>query len=219
MSAEVKRRHAALTEIESAGRRAGWDCVRQILALAPSAERERRVLGFVDAHFVAGIGPILRDERIGGYAGSKAGLVEIQERFEGRERLLAAVDVRPARVQRFVGRPRMRRDGAPVGPDLKQFIARFECLPDARAGIAKRLGAIGDAAMKWIGQRGPIERDERAPGEIVEGGKRVELGRGHVLDAIHRNERRDVFGDRRADGREGAAQKGARLPSPVDRRA
>ena len=101
----------------------------------------------------------------------------------------------------------MRRGGAPVGPDLKQFITRLERLPDARAGIAKRLGAIGDAAMSWVGERGPIERDERAPGEIVEGGKRVEPGRGHVLDAIDRNERRDVFGDRRADGREGGRRK------------
>ena len=79
--------------------------------------------------------------------GKKRGLIEIHEGIEGRERLRAIVDIRSARVRRFVGRPGLRRDRAPVRTDLEQFITGFEGLPDAGAGIAERLGAIRDAAM------------------------------------------------------------------------
>ena len=94
----------------------------------------------------------------------------------------------------------MRRDRAAVGTDLEQFIARLEGLPDAGALIAERLGAIGFAAMGGIGQRGPIERDESAPGEIVEVGVGVGLDRGRVVDAVGRNQRGAILGDGRGDG-------------------
>ena len=162
--------------------------------------RERRIFGFVDAPFVARIGAILRDQRIGADARQKGGLVEIHEGREGRERLCAIVDIRSARVRRFVGRPGLRRDRAPVRTDLEQFIARLEGLPDAGPGIAERLGAVGLAAMSRVGQRRPIERDEGAPGEIVEVGIGVGLDRGRVLDAVGRNDRRAIVGGGRAHG-------------------
>ena len=158
--------------------------IRQPLAQAPTLKRKRRILRFVDADFVAGIGAILRHQRIGGHARQESGLIEIHERIEGRERFRSVVDICPARVHRFVGRPWARRDGAAVRTDLEQFITGFEGLPDAGAFIAKRLGAVGDSAMGRVGQRGPIERDEGAPGEIVEVGKGVHPGRGHILDAV-----------------------------------
>jgi hypothetical protein len=109
------------------------------------------------------------------------------------------VDIRSAWVRAFVGRPGLRRDGAPVRADLEQFIASLEGFPHAGAFIAKRLRAIGDAAMRRVGQRGPIEGDEGAPGEIVELGKGVDPGRGHILDAVRRNEGRNILGSGGAD--------------------
>ena len=170
--------------------------IGQVLALAPAMNRQRRILGFVEAPFVARIGPILRHQRIGADAGQEGGLIEIHEGREGRERLFAIVDARAARVRRLVGRPGFWRDRTSVRPDLEQFIAGLEGLPDAWAGIAERLGAIGDAAMGGIGQRGPIERDEGAPGEIVEVGVGVGLDRGRVLDAVGRNHGRAIGGGR-----------------------
>ncbi len=78
-------------------------------------------------------------------------------------------------------------------------VAGLERLPDARAWIARRPGAVGDAAIGRVEPRGPVERNERAPGEVVEGRKWVCLRRGHVLDAVGREERRDVFGRGGAD--------------------
>ena len=149
--------------------------IGQVLALAPAAVCKRRVLRFVDARFVAGIGAILRHQRIGGHA-RREELIEIHERFEGRERFRATVDIRSARVRRVVGRPWLRRDRPAVRTDLEQFITGFEGLPDTGAGIAKRLGAVRDTAMSRVGQRGPIERDEGAPGEIVQFRKLVDVG-------------------------------------------
>ena len=98
------------------GQMARVGLIRQVLAQAPAARRKRRILRFVDAHFVARIGAILRHERIGGHARREGGLVEVHERIEGRERLRALVDVRSAGVQRFVGRPWRGATGRPSGP-------------------------------------------------------------------------------------------------------
>ena len=174
--------------------------IGQVLAQAPAGTRKRRIFRFVDAPFVARVSAILRHQRIGADSGQEGGLVEIHERIEGRERLHAIVDIRSARIRRFVGRPWGRRDRAPVRTDLEQLIAGLEGLPDAGAGIAERLGAIGDSAVGGVGQRGPIERDEGAPGEIVEVGIGVGLDRGRVLDAVGRNEGRIVLGSGRGDG-------------------
>ena len=130
--------------------------IGQVLAMAPAMGGKRRIFGRVDAGFVAGIGAVLRDQRIGGDARQKGGLIEVHERGEGRERLRAIVDVGAARVQRVIGRPRLWREGAPVGADLEQFVARLEGLPDARAGVAERLGAVGFAAMGGVGQGGQL---------------------------------------------------------------
>ena len=161
--------------------------IGQVLAQTPAMNRQRRIFGFVEAPFVAGIGPILRHQRISADAWQEGGLVEIHEGREGRERLCAIVDIRSARVRRFIGRPGFWRDRAPVGTDLEQFIARLEGLPDAGPLIAEHLRAVGFAAMSGIGQRGPIERDKGSPGEIVEVGIGVGLDRRRVLDAIGRN--------------------------------
>jgi hypothetical protein len=169
--------------------------IGQVLALTPAMSRERIVFGFVEAAFVAGVLAILRHQRIGADAGQEGGLVEIQEGREGRERLRAIVDILSARVRRFISSPGFWRDRAPVGTDLEQFIARLEGLPHACARIAERLGAIGFAAMGGIGQRGPVERDEGAPGEIVEVGVGVGLDRGRVFDAVGRNHGRTIVGD------------------------
>ena len=67
-------------------RRVVW--IGQVLAQAPAGKGKRRVLGFVDARFVAGIGAVLRHQRIGGHAGQERGLIEIHEGLEGGERLL-----------------------------------------------------------------------------------------------------------------------------------
>ena len=56
--------------------------VRQVLAPAPAARRKRRVFEFVDAHFVARVGAILGNQGIGGDAGKKGGLIEIEEWLE-----------------------------------------------------------------------------------------------------------------------------------------
>ena len=177
------------------GKMRGVGLVGQVLAPAPAVERERRVFGFVEPHLVAGIGAILRHQGIGGDAGKKGGLVEIQERLERRERLGPTIDLSAAGVARLVGRPGLRRGRAPVRRDLKQLVAGFEGLPHAGAGIAKGLGAIGDAAPVGAGERGPVERDEGAPGEIVERGIRIGRGREHIVDAVGQNDGRDVVGE------------------------
>ena len=212
MSAAVRRRHAALTAIDPTGKCDGVGEIRQVLAQAPAVRRKRRVLGLVDAHFVARIGAILRHERIGGYGPQEGGLIEVHERIEGRERLRAAVDIRSAGVQRLVGRPWAGRDGTAVRTDLEQFVTGFEGLPYAGAGIAQRLGAVRHAAMGGVGQRWPVERNEGAPGEIVEVGKRIDPGRGHILDAIGRNDWRDILGCGRANraGRPRDGERGER---------
>ena len=162
----------------------GMSRIGQVLAEAPAMGRERRILGFVEAPFVARVGAILRHQRISADAGQESGLVEIHEGREGRKRLSAIVDIRSARVRRLIGRPRFWRDRAPVGTDLEQFITRLEGLPDAGPLITEHLGAVGFAAMSGIGQRGPIERDKGSPGEIVEVGVGVGLDRRRVLDAV-----------------------------------
>ena len=183
MSAALRGRHAALTAIEPAGNSAGEP---DRAGSRPSSSHGPRALntGFVEAPFIARIGPILRHQRIGADARQERGLVEIHEGREGCERLRAIVDPRSARVRRFISSPGFRRDRAPVRIDLEQFIARLEGLPDAGPLIGEGLGAVGFAAMSRIGQRGPVERDEGAPGEIVEVGIGVGLDRGRVLDAV-----------------------------------
>ena len=115
--------------------------------------------------------------------------------------------------------PRAWRDGAPVRTDLEQFIAGLEGLPDAGAGLAQRLGAIGFAAMGGIGQRGPIERDEGAPGEIVEVGIGVGLDRGRILDAVGRNDRRAILrrpgGEKRDQSCESDAEENPRVANLI----
>ena len=54
--------------------------------------------------------------------------------------------------------------------------------------------------MGGVGERGPIERDEGAPGEIVEVGIGVGLDRGNVLDPVGGNDRRAILRRGRADG-------------------
>ena len=44
-------------------------------------------------------------------------------------------------------------------------------------------GTIRLTAMSRVGERGPVQRDEGAPSEIVERGEGIEPGRGDVLDA------------------------------------
>ena len=205
-----------MTAIEPAGNRRGVGRIGQVLAQAPAMSCERIVFGFVDAPFVAGIRAILRHQRIGADAGQEGGLIEIHEGREGRERLHAIVDIGSARVRRFVSRPWLGRDRAPVRADLEQFIARLEGLPDARALIAKRLVAVRFAAMGGVGQRGPIERDEGPPGEIVEAGVGIGLDRGRILEPVGRNDRRAIVGGGRADGekREPGRQSGERDQRP-----
>jgi hypothetical protein len=53
--------------------------------------------------------------------------------------------------------------------------------------------------MGGIDQRGPIERDESPPGEIVEVGVGIGLDRGCVLDAVGRNHGRAIAGNRGGD--------------------
>ena len=129
--------------------------IGQVLALAPAMNRQRRILGFVEAPFVARIGPILRHQRIGADAGQEGGLIEIHEGREGRERLLAIVDVRSARVRRLVGRPGLWRDRASVRTDLEQFIAGLEGLPDAGARDRR-------ASWRDRGRRDGRDRSARA---------------------------------------------------------
>ena len=87
----------------------------------------------------------------------------------------------------------------PVRPDLEQFIAGLERLPDPRAGVAERLGAVGDAALRGIGARRPVERDKGSPGEIVELAKRIDPGRRHVLDREGSDQRSHLLGYHRAE--------------------
>ena len=136
----------------------------------------------------------MRNERIRADAGKKADWLKSMKGAKLASVFCAIVDTVPARVRRFVGRPGLGRGGAPVGTDLEQFVARLEGLPDAGPGIAERLGAIGFAAVGGVGERGPVERDEGAPGEIVEVGIGVGLDRGRVLDAVWRDHRRAIVG-------------------------
>src|SRR5205814_8246732 len=129
------------------------------LALAPAAGRGRGICRFVDAGFVAGIGAILRYQRIDGRA-QEAGLIAIHERIEGGEGFRATVAVGTAGVGRVIGGPGLRCDGAAVGADLEQFITGFEGLPDTWSGSGERLGAVGETAMSRVGQGGPVEGDE-----------------------------------------------------------
>ena len=55
-----------------------------------------------------------------------------------------------------------------VFPDRERLRSGLERLPDARAGIAERLGAVRLAAFARIGNGRPVEGDEGPPGEIVE---------------------------------------------------
>jgi hypothetical protein len=53
--------------------------------------------------------------------------------------------------------------------------------------------------MRRVDQGGPIERDEGAPGKIVELGKWIDPRRGHILDTVRRDDWRDTLRDGRAD--------------------
>src|SRR3984885_10312410 len=105
------------------------------------------MLGFVEAPFVARIGPILRHQRIGADAWQEGGLIEIHEGSERCERLRAIVDPRSARVRRFISSPWLRRDRALVRTDLEQFIAARESRPDAAPLMGEGLAAVGFAAI------------------------------------------------------------------------
>ena len=166
---------------------------------------------------VAGIGAVLRDKRIGGRARREARLVEVGERRERGDRLLPVVDAGPARIAPGVARPGCRRDGAAVVADLEQLIVRLERLPHPLARIAERPFAIGDSAAGGVRKRRPVERDEGAPGEI---GDDVALVRRRVVDAVRRDDRRNVgrTGPRRQSrgpcDRTSAATAPARLREP-----
>ena len=133
--------------------------------------------------------------------GKKADWLKSMKGVKRRERLSPIVDIGSARVGRFVSRPGFWRGGAPVRSHLEQFIARLEGLPDAGSLIAEHLRAVRFAAVSRIRQRGPVERDEGAPAEIVEVGVGVRLDRGNVLDPVGRDGWRALVGDGAATGR------------------
>ena len=172
--------------------------VGQVQAPAPAAGRESREFGLIKMDLVARVGTVLSDQRIGRRADGEARLVEIGERLKRGDRLLPVVDLWPARVASGVARPGCRRDAAAVAAGLEQFVIGLERLPHALTGIAERSLAIGKAAAGGVGEGGPVERNERAPGEVGEG---VALIGRRVLDAVRRNHRRDV-------GRPGPRQRG-----------
>ena len=67
--------------------------------------------------------------------------------------------------------------------------------------------------MGGVDERGPVERYEGAPGEIVEGRIGVRAGRGRVFDAVGRRERRDILGGGESGKREQAGDD-RRKPPP-----
>ena len=130
--------------------------VGQILPLAPAARGESRELGLVEMDFVARIGAVLSDQRIGGRVDGEARLVEVGERRKRGDRLLPVVDAGPARIASGVARPRLGSDAAAILADLEQFIVGLERLPHALAGIAERSSAIGDAAAGGVEREGQL---------------------------------------------------------------
>ena len=101
--------------------------------------------------FVAGVGAVLRDERIGRLADGEARLVEVGERRKRGDRLLTIVDAGSAGVSPGVACPGRGRDPAALAVDLKKLGVGLERLPYALAVIAEL--AFRDPVRRVRGRR------------------------------------------------------------------
>ena len=113
--------------------------IRKVEPAAPAVGGERFEFGGVEMDLVAGVGAVLRDERIGRLADGEARLVEVGERRKRGDRLLPIVDAGPAWVAPAVARPGRGRDAAPFGVKLEQLVIGLERFPYPPAGVAERI--------------------------------------------------------------------------------